>query len=68
MGFQIFCQPNPFDINYLLKVPPDILSKYLNNLMEHLHILISFKVSVIFIYLLLLLHSENYKNSYNFNL
>ncbi len=28
----------PFDINYLLKVPPDILSKYFNNLMAHLHI------------------------------
>ncbi len=29
--FKLFCQPNPFDLNYLLEVPPEILSKYFNN-------------------------------------
>ncbi len=29
--FKRFCQANPFDLNYLLEVPPEILSKYFNN-------------------------------------
>uniref|UniRef100_A0A8C1V9C3 Tubulin tyrosine ligase-like family, member 7 n=1 Tax=Cyprinus carpio TaxID=7962 RepID=A0A8C1V9C3_CYPCA len=37
-GFQTFLSADPFDINYLLKVSPDILSKYFNNLMAHLHL------------------------------
>ncbi len=36
--FKHFYQLNPFDLNYLLKVPPEILSKYFNNLMAHLHV------------------------------
>ncbi len=46
-GFKLFYQPNTFDKNYLLKVPPDILSKYFNNLMAlwmfHFKILFGFK-------------------------
>ncbi len=36
--FKLFCQPNPFDLNYLFEVPTEILSKYFNNLMAHLHV------------------------------
>ncbi len=38
-GFSnVFVSRTPFDINNLLKVPPDISSKYFNNLMAHLYV------------------------------
>ncbi len=34
-GFQTFLSA---ELNYLLEVPPEILSKYFYNLMAHLHV------------------------------
>ncbi len=37
-GFQTFFNPKPFDLNYLLEVPPEIFCKYFNNLMAQLYV------------------------------
>lgn len=46
--FNLFCQPNPFDLNYLLEVPPERLSKYSDNVMAHFFLSV-LKVLLIFL-------------------